>query len=186
MASKTEIGNRMLTKIGQPRVSNFETDNSSAAMAVNVIYEAVLKSTLQMYPWNFAIKRAPLAPDVTAPAWGFLSAFPVPSDCLQLLEIKDDVEYQIEGGKILCDEGNVIYIKYISYVTDASLYPPIFVELFAQNGAIEICSRVTDDEGMKQNLLLQMRDLRDKVLATDAVENWPEMLVEDDWIRARF
>jgi hypothetical protein len=185
MASKTEIANRALVKLGQPRVSNIATDSSARAVTINQIYDTVLRGCLQMYPWNFSIKRTDLAPDATAPSWGFNAAFTLPPDCLQLLEVKDDIKYQVEGGKVLCDGTDTLYIKYIRYVSDAGLYPAIFVEYFAQELAIEACDRITDDTGMKQTLLAQMASLRERVLATDAVENWAETLVEDDWITAR-
>jgi hypothetical protein len=185
MASKTEIANRTLVKLGQPRVSNIDTDSSARAIAINQIYDTVLRGCLQMYPWNFSIKRTDLAPDALAPSWGFSASFTLPANCLQLLEVKDDIKYQVEGGKVLCDGTDTLYIKYIAYISDAGLYPPIFVEYFSQELAIEACDRITDDTGIKQTLLAQMSSLRERVLATDAIENWPEMLVEDDWLLAR-
>lgn len=185
MASKTEIANRALVKLGQPRVSNIETDSSASAVTINRIYDSVLKSCQQQYPWNFAVKRTSLAPDANAPSWGWATAFTLPSDCLQLLEIKDEVEYQTEGGKILCDEATIIYIKYVALITDEALFPPLFAEFFAQQLALESSVRITDDTGLRNSLLVEMRDITDRAFAADAVENWPEKLVEDDWLRAR-
>ena len=185
MASKTQIGNRTLVKLGQDRVSNIETDSSPAAITINQLWDTVRDATLQTYPWNFAIKRTSLAPDSVTPSWGWASAFSLPSDCLQLIEIKDNIDYEVEGGKILCDEANVIYIKYVYKVTDAALYPPTFVELFAHDLAIEGCDRITDDTNLKQLLIAERRVLLDRVLATDSVENLPVDIVEDDWITAR-
>jgi len=185
MASKTEIANRALIKLGQPRVSNIATDSSAAPVTINQIYDSVLKYCIQQYPWNFTITRTDLAPDANAPSWGFDYAFTLPSDCLQILEIMNDPEYQVEGGKILCDGSDTLYIKYIALITDAALFPPIFVEFFAQQMAIEACDRITDDTNLKSVLLQQMSGITETAMATDAIENWPAQLVDDDWLTSR-
>lgn len=186
MASKTQIANRALNKLGQGRVSNIDTDSSVAAITMAGLWDTVRDATLQMYPWNFAVRRTDLAPDADAPSWGWSTAFSIPSDCLQLLEIKDDVKYEIEANKILCDEAEIIYIKYIKRETDVSLWPPTFNEMFIMNLAIEACDRITDDTNLKAVLIQQARDLREKVLATDSVENKSVEVEEDDWVTVRF
>lgn len=185
MASKTEIANRALIKLGQPRVSNIETDSSSAAVTLNQIYSSVLQSCLQMYPWNFSVTRTDLAPDANAPSWGFNYAFTLPTDYLQLLEVKDDVEFRVEGGKILCDGEDVLYIKYVANITDTALFPPVFVEFFAQQLAIEASDRITDDDNLKANLMSQMSGIMQRAMATNAIENRPVELDNDDWLLAR-
>lgn len=185
MASKTEIANRTLIKLGQSRVSNIDTDTSTAAVTLSQLWDSVRDSTLQMYPWNFATKRADLVPDSVSPSWGYSTAFSIPSDFLQLLEIKDDIDYKIEGNKILCDQSDIIYIKYIRREDDVSMYPPIFVEMLSQNLAIESCDRIADDTNLKAVLIQQSKDLREKVLATDSVENLPVEVDEDDWVTVR-
>ena len=185
MASKTQVANRWLMKLGQGRTSNIETDSSPAAIAVNQVWDTVRDAVLQQYPWNFAIKRVNLPADVTAPSWGWGSAFSLPSDCLQLLEIKDNVPYEIEGGKILCDQADILYIRYIAKITDVALWPPVFVEVFAHEGAIETCVRITDDNALLQLLTVQKNDIVNSALATDSVENLPADVVEDEWLVAR-
>lgn len=185
MASKTQIANKTLVKLGQDRVSNIETDNSQRAIIINQLWDVVRDATLQTYPWNFAIKRISLAPDSVAPAWGWAAAYSLPSDCLQLIEIKDQIDYELEGGKILCDESNVIYIKYVYKVTDASLYPPSFVDVFSHDLATEACEAITSDANLKQLLIAERRMIVDRALAADSVENLPVDIVEDDWLTAR-
>lgn len=186
MASRAEIGNRALIKLGQPRVSNFETDESVNAVTINALWSSVRDIVLQTYPWNFSVKRANIAASAEAPSWGYSYKFPIPSDCLQILEIRDDVEYQAEDNHILCDESGPIYIKYISNSTDVDSWPPTFNELFIAHLAIEASERITDDTGLKQLLMQQLRMVEEKVMATDSVENWPVDPVEDDWIKVRY
>jgi hypothetical protein len=185
MASKTEIANRALIKLGQPRVSNIETDSSAPAVTLNQIYNSVLQTCLQTYPWNFSIKRTDLAPDANAPSWGFDYAFTLPTDCLQLLEVKDDIEFRVEGRKILCDGESVLYIKYVANITDTSLFPPVFVEFLSQQLAIEASDRIADDDNLKANLMSQMAGVMQRAMATNAIENRPVELDNDDWLLSR-
>lgn len=189
MASKTEIANRGLMKLGQPRVSNIDTDPSPAAVAMSALFDSVRDELLQSYPWNFAIKRVDIAAAVDTPSWGWNNAFPLPSDCMRIIEIKDLDEYAIESvndvTSIVCDEAGPLYVKYIYRVTDPGLFTSLFNELMSSSLAIEACSRITDDDSLKQLLLGQHNEIMNRVTSTDAIENPVEYFVEDDWLSAR-
>lgn len=186
MASKTEVCNRALIKLGQFRVSNVDTDPTSSARVLSEIYLSVLYGALQTFPWNFSIKRTDLSASTEAVSWGVSKTkYPLPADCLQLLEIYGDPDYSVENGNIICDETGVIYVKYISKIEDAGEFPPIFVEFFSSLLAIESCERITGDKNLKQLLLGEHRTITDKALRTDSVENLPVDPVEDDWIKVR-
>ena len=90
MASKTEIANRALSKLGQPRVSNIDTTDTKPARIIRDMYDSVRDALLQSYPWNFAVKRVTLAPDATAPAWGWTFAYTPPADFLSIYRVKFD------------------------------------------------------------------------------------------------
>ena len=98
MASKNEIAVRALSKLGQPRVSNIETDSTTNAIVLRDMYDVVRDALVASYPWNFAIKRAQLAKDSISPAWGYNNSFTLPVDFLALLEIKSNPDYRIESG----------------------------------------------------------------------------------------
>lgn len=185
MASKSEIANRALLKLGQPRISNIETDPSPNAIAMNSLFDNVRDEILQSYPWNFSIKRANIAADVVTPTWGWDNAYPLPSDCLRLLEIKDVSEFSVENNKILCDETDAIYIKYIFKVTDTGLFPSLFNEVFSVSLAIEACDRIANDDGLKQSLMQQRREILQRATSTDAIENPPEFFEDDVWLVSR-
>lgn len=185
MAGKTEISNRTLIKLGQPRVSNIETDNSPAAITINNLWASVRDSLLQSYPWNFAIKRVSLAPDTSTPTYGWSTQFTPPIDFLQLLDIKDDIDYKFEGGKILVDGQTSLFMRYIARIEDTSLWPPLFNEMMMVTLAIEGCDRITQDKNLKQLLLAEQRVIAQKALGADAIENLPEDLPLDEWLEAR-
>ncbi len=163
MAGKTEIANRVLIKLGQPRVSNVETDPTPAALTINGIWDTVRDSLLQSYPWNFAIKRVGLASDAATPAYGWAVQFSPPVDFLQLLDVKDDIEYVFENGKILVDDSSELFIRYVAKIEATTSWPPLFIEMFVATLALEACDRVTQDKTLKSLLAAEHR-LQERVI----------------------
>lgn len=185
MASKTDIANRVLSKLGHPRVSNIDTDNTKAAKTIRYMYDIILAALLAAFPWNFAIKRAQIAADASAPAWGYNKSYTLPVDFLSLLEIRGNPEYSIESGKILTNEGAPIYIKYISSVTDSGLFDPLFVELFATRMAYEACEELTQSNTKKALLLRDLQMIIKEAYASDSIQDMPQSLEADTWLLAR-
>ena len=137
---------------------------------------------------NFCIKRADIAASISTPSWGYDNAFPIPSDCLRVIEIKDVDDYALESVdgvfSIVCDSSGPLYIKYISKVTDTGIFTPLFAELLAVNIAIETVDRITDDSGLKNDLIFMRKEILNRVSSTDAIESSTEYFVEDDWLSA--
>lgn len=186
MTGKTELANRVLLKLGQPRVSNIETDMTPAAVTINNLWGTVRDALLQSYPWNFSIKRAALAPSGTTPLYDWDNAFPVPIDYLQLLSVKDDVDYITENGKILVNGVTELYIRYIARIEDTTQWPPLFCELLVVLLAIESCERITQDKNLKLSLMEERRNIMQRAYGSDAIENLPEDYPLDEWLEARY
>lgn len=185
MASKTEIANRALIKVGERRVSNVETTDTEAARTINELYDTVRDAVLSSYPWNFSIKRANLAPDATSPVWEWNYAYTVPSDFLSLVCIKDNPEYDFENNKILTDEGTTLYIKYISKVTNTGLYSPVFVEAFSALLAAESIEKITQSNTKKAALQAEYERIIRRAHMIDAQENPIKDLELDEWVTSR-
>lgn len=190
MASKSDICNRALAKLGQPRVSNVDTDNTENAKIMRYMYDIVRDALLAEYPWNFALKRAQLAKHATAPAWGFNNAYTLPSDFLSLVEIKNNPDYRVENDAdgdlaILTDEGSPIYILYIRRIEDAGIFKSLFVEAFATRLAFEACESITESNTKKQILGQEYEMSIKKAFASDAIQDPPQTLQESAWITSR-
>lgn len=185
MASKTDIANRALSKLGQKRVSNIETEDTKSARIINGIYSMVRDSLLQEYPWNFAIKRASLAPLSSSPEWGYDNKYKIPSDCLRLLSIKNDPDYSVEEDNILTDETDEILIKYIARIENSGNYVPVFNEALATRLAYEGCEEITQSNSKKQILFQELKDTLSIAFRIDAIENLPEQLPDDEWLTER-
>lgn len=190
MASKTDICNRALSKLGQPRVSNVDTTDIKAARVMRHNYDTIRDSLIAEYPWNFALKRTTLAKHATDPAWGFNNSYTLPSDFLSLIEIKNNPDYRIEVDSdgdlaILTDEGAPIYILYVRKVTDTGRFDPLFVEALAGRLAVEGCEELQESNTKKQILLQEHEYLIKKAFASDAIQDLPQTLQDDAWLLAR-
>lgn len=189
MASDVEMANRALQKLGATRITSL-TDNSTNARSCNFAFQPVKLAELRKHPWNFAIDRASLAADAVPPAWGKANSFQLPSDFLRLAPDYpeynfNDKDWQIEGRKILTDDGAPLYIRYIKNVTDPNQMDPLFREAFATKLAIEICEELTQSNTKKAELKQDYELIIREAKKTNAIENISAEPAEDTWISER-
>lgn len=184
-SNKTTIGNRALAKLGEPRVSNFDSTNTLPARTINEMYVPVRDAMLQSYPWNFAIKLVQLAKDPTAPVWEYSNRFTLPADCLQVVAIKNDPDYRVRAGYIHTDAAAPLYIRYIRRVESEGDFSPIFAEAFSSRLAYESAEVITQSNTKKEAAWRDFQDVIARAFATDAIEDPPVPLPEDEWLNAR-
>jgi hypothetical protein len=152
MASAVDICNRALQKLGADRITSLIQDTENAR-ACNVAYQIVLDAELRSHPWNFAVKRAQLAADSDTPAFEYSYQYTLPSDFIRLLPpdpYSPDVDWVIEGRKILTDESAPLEIKYIYRVSDPNQFDTLFVEVLANRLAMELCEQLTQSNSKAQ------------------------------------
>ena len=189
MASEVEICNRALQKLGAKRITSLSEDSVNAR-ACNVAIEPVRLAALRAHPWNFAIARASLAADATAPDWGRGASFQLPSGFLRILpdypeDEFDTKDWQIEGQKILTDETAPLYIRYIQDISDPNLMDPIFREYYSTRLAFELCEQITQSNEKKAGLKDDMKDIVLEAKKTNAMENRPVDAPDSSWIYRR-
>lgn len=198
MASKTDVFNRALTKLGDARVID-PTDDSEAAIVINNMFDIVRDAELRKRNWNFSIKRDEIAALVSTPAFGFAYEYQKPGDCLRFIMIGDiyvgyslanyrtmpEEVYQVEGNKILTDLGAPLKIKYVRSVTNVGDWDPLFVEYFACVLAFEACMRLNGSKGDKDQLRQDRRDALLDAIRADAIENPSELIADDAWMMSR-
>jgi len=185
MASKTEIANRALAKIGDTRVSNIETDGTKKALVINDMWDLVRDALLQSYPWNFALKRASILADGTAPAWKWSKRYAVPTDFLSLIEIQDFPDYEMVGGFIETDNSSPLKILYVSRVEAAGDFDPLFAEALASSLAVEIVEVLTQSNTKKNILLAELESNIKAAFAADAIQDMPQEQRPDSWLTSR-
>lgn len=184
MASVVEICNRALDKLGETPIASL-ADDIKASRACNRAFAPVRDAVLRDHPWNCAIGRAALAADGQAPVWGYARRFPLPVDCLRVLDIAVETRWIVEGRAILTDAGAPLQIRYIRRVDDPNLFDPLFVEALAARLAVELCEALTQSNTKRQALLEDYGRIVERARAADGQEGLPAPLAESPWVLAR-
>lgn len=186
MPSVIDICNNALDKLGHQSIMSL-TDGNKAAKLCNRNWTSARDKVLRDHPWNFAVKRAALAPITTAPAFGFGREFKLPTDCLRLIEVLDhhSGEYQVEGESILAN-GTVLYIRYVRRVEDPNTYDSLFCDAVSLALAIDMCESLTQSSTKEQWLTEKYREAIQRAKFIDAQENPPSSFEEDEWLAVRY
>jgi hypothetical protein len=189
MASQTGICNRALEKLGEQPIVSIN-DGTKQAQALKRVYQDSLQALLVEFPWHFAKKRTALPASATKPDWGFNYAYPVPTDFLRLLAIKDGPVFSIEADAagsqaILSDVAAPLNILYLYVVGDPGRLPPHFVEAFSSKLAFDICEDLTQSN-TKKDILAQLfaADLA-KAKRINGLQKAPDAFPAFSWLAAR-
>ena len=196
MASQIQICNIALVHCGEATITSLNEDGK-AARVLKRVYDVVLDQALTDYRWYFAIERAELAADPTAPLFGFTYRFTVPSDMVQLIGIGDDQNeskrnytasetiFKREGNYILADSAP-LKIVYVKRVTDPGMYSPEFVKYLSYLLATTIFYDLTKGADRYTALVQGREQAAKQAKFKGAIQNTPEVIVASDWIDSRF
>ena len=90
MPSKVEIWNRALDLLGERQTVLDEASTTGNADLCRRTYERVYRSIQRAYPWKCLMKKAVLAADSEAPAFGPEFQYSFPNDFGRLLQVYED------------------------------------------------------------------------------------------------
>jgi hypothetical protein len=167
VANKVQICNIALQNLGATKITSI-TENTVEAIECNLRYDTARRALLAMHPWNFAIRRALLNANVSAPAFNYGYAYTLPSDFLALVMTRLEEQYQSQGSRAVnttqyvedvvtyvgvdkyrIEGGNLISynsdvgIIYIADVEDEQSSSPHFVDLLGRYLAAQIAYKIT-------------------------------------------
>lgn len=190
--SQVSICNSALVKVGAERISSIDQDTKSARI-LKAVYAQVRDAVLAAHPWNFAIKRAVLAPVSSTPAFEFDFAYDLPNDCLAVLSLYDgatdfggdeSIDYVVEGRQILTDEES-ISLRYIYQNVDESSWNSYFAEAFAWRLAKEVAYNLTQSLALASACESSYQRELSLARSRDGAEDVMKGLVADVWIKSR-
>lgn len=199
--SQTDLCNSALQRVGAATIMDI-TDNSREARACAVAYDSNRKAELRKRKWRFALRRATLAPDVTAPNFEYRYAFTLPSECLRVVLPPGDPEldWSLEGRKILTNTmqspylghgtqpaatGAALFLRYIADIEDATQWDAAFYEMLSIALAIDICEPLTQSNTKKQGLQGEYQVALLAAAKAQAFETLPADPPADSWWIAR-
>jgi len=184
MASQTDICNRALSMIGANTIATID-EESTEAIKCRIVYDQIRDETLRCYPWNFAIKRASLSRLSSVPVFGYTYEFQLPNDCLRVLDLSDtDVEFKIEGRKLLCDSASVS-IRYIKREPITGIYDALFVGAFAARLASELAYAISKSKTLANMAMEVFKDRLAEAKAIDSQEGTPIPFEVSEWEESR-
>jgi len=178
--SNTSVCNQALGRIGAKRINNYEddTDTDTNAIQCRLHFVPTRDALLRSNWWRFARARATLSAEVAAPDFEYAYSYPLPADFLRMISVYEDnntgkdisrYTYYLEGKKLLSDE-NAMEIRYIKKVTDASMFDPLFVEVFVLKLAMKLIMPLSGDKTMRRELWEELQALTATVRALDKQE----------------
>ena len=192
MSTAVEICSNALIMLGESPINSFDDDNTPGgldrARIASNLWENTRDMLLRSHPWNCALKRVILSPDVDAPAFDFSYQFSLPGDWLRNHEINgvsaDEVDYVVEGRKLLIDE-STIYLRYVFKNTDIGSWDPMLVYCAQLAMATRMAYAVTQSDArevsLKQELAYELRKAR----AVDGQDESPATLGSFEILSAR-
>lgn len=184
--SAVDACNSALQKVGAASIMNL-TDNSREARQCSIAFDSNRRSELRRHRWNFSIKRAVLAPDADAPAFDYGYQFTLPSDCLRvLMPANSDLDWVVEGRKLLTNDGAVLNLRYIADITDVTQWDPAFYDAFCVSLAIDICEALTTSTGKKNALDREYEAVIADARKVNAFEQSPAYGPDDSFITSRY
>jgi len=155
--SEVQICSNALLLLGQNPISSFDDAGDSALLASN-LWPTVRDAVLRSHPWNCAMKRVILSPDVAKPAFDWPYAFSLPGDYLRVWTVgrRDDnpPEYEVEGGKILLNDA-ICYLRYIFQQTDITKYDAMLI-LALHSGMAAIFAYPITKSQTEQDAMLKL------------------------------
>jgi hypothetical protein len=150
--TETIIANRALSLIGEPAISSLD-DGTVAGRVIGLQYEVVRDSLLRSHPWDFAIERVELSREVDGPLFGWGYSFPLPSDCLRVIEFnavdadKCSKSFGVEGDRLVTNSTSA-RIAYVKRVTDPSRFDAIFTDALTYRLAASVAKEITGSDSI--------------------------------------
>lgn len=193
MASTVDICNLALLKVGAARITSL-LDNTPQAKELNAIYAMKRDSELSLHPWTFAIKRAKIPAESTAPITQWARKFPLPADYLRLVQVGEvDAFYDsgyfgalfdVEAGCVVSNEASPLSIRYVSRITEPGLFHALFVESFACALAMEVCEARSQNLAKRDDIQAQYERAIRAAKRANVIERPPQRMPEGSWVRA--
>lgn len=185
--SAVSICSNALIDVGSKTIASFDESSDRATVVANR-WESVRDAVLRSHPWNCAVKRVILAPEVGTPAFDYSYAFALPGDWLRTLQVGEygeELDYRTESGQILADV-TALRLRYIWKNTEPASWDSMLVEAMTKAMASAIAYPITQSTSLAQLKEQEFRDFMKQTRAVDGQDDPPEQLGDTRLFNARF
>ncbi len=186
-ATPVSICSNALLMLGDDPISSFNDGTDRALLAANT-WESARDYVLRSHPWNCATKRVILAPDGTAPAFGWNYQFQLPADWLRVLAVGEEGErprYAIEGRKILFDETQ-LKLTYLFRNEVPATWDALLVHAMTLVMRAIFSYPITQSGSIEQLVESTMAPLLRQARSVDGQEEPPQAMDDSPLMQSRF
>jgi hypothetical protein len=189
MTSVVGICNRALQRLGQPAITSLG-DNTPASDACNLAWPFVRQTVFRDHSWNCLVARKSLAASQTTPAYEYSNEYPLPSDCLRVLQVLTGEalitnQYTVEGRSILFNGDGGLFIRYVKDEEDPVKYDSLLVEALASYMAMTLAEELTQSNTKRQLAMDEYKNTVQMAKRVDGQETPPVRWQESDWLISR-
>jgi hypothetical protein len=173
--------------------------------AVLDAWDTLRDAEMEAHPWTFLRTRINLAASATVPAFGYGAAYPLPSNCLQVLDCPglDFRDWTIEtigdidagtavkailtwsAGSIGVPNPGALAVQYVARITEPGSWPATFAKAIAARLAYELCEQITQSTSKKEFAGQQYLQAIRVARQTNAIEQPPTEEPMDDFVAVR-
>jgi len=186
-ATRVSICSNALLLLGDQTIASLEEPSDRAVLAAN-LYESTRDDTLRAHPWNCAVKRVVLAPEIGAPPFDFSHSFVLPGDWLRTLQVGkegDNIDYRNESGRILAN-GTALPLRYIWRNENESTWDAMLVKAMELAMAAAMAYGITQSTSQQELRERKLADHLKRCRSVDGQEDPPETLGDFPLLTARY
>jgi hypothetical protein len=172
--------------LGAQPINDLSDNNDRARLASNLL-EPVRNYVLRRHPWNCAVKRVLLAPDVAVPAFDWAYAYTLPNDYMKTLSVGEysaEIAFKIESGKLLCDD-NPCLLRYIWRNENPATWDDMLVWGMTMSMKAVMAYPITQSASLEQIVEDALKDVLKQARAVDGQDDTPEMFGDSPLMNAR-
>ena len=161
-----DVVNGALARIGKGRLDSL-TGGDDLTAYVNTFLGEAVESVLSSRSWSIATRVA-LVKSATAPVYGYLYAYDLPTDHISSVEVDaGGFEYRPEGTTILsnAEEMNLLYV---ARPATPPVLPGYLIKAIAAHLAYLLSTPLTSSEAMAARVMREATDALNAAIAADA------------------
>lgn len=195
MPSKISIWNMALGFLGTRTVAS-ESENTPEAIQCGLYWDSARRQALRDYPWNFAQRRAWLAPMVMPSGWEreYSHAYALPVDCLKAIKVLHGqraesrfvlVHDAARVNTVLLTNADKALLHYTSDVEQVHVFDDLFKVVMGRKLAALLCVPLIKASTSKLTELEQLyRDALAGATGANASEGTAQVAT-DSWLTSR-
>jgi hypothetical protein len=186
-ATNVSICTNALLMLGAQPISAMDEGTDRANLAAS-LYDSTRDMVLRSHPWNCAIKRVVLAPDVDTPAFDYDAQFTLPGDFLRVLQVgqdTQDVDWKVESGKLMAS-GTSLALRYVWKNTTESTWDAMLVHAMELQMAALMAYPITMSTSKQQLQEQKLADYMKRARAADGQDDPAQTLGDERLLNARF